>query len=307
MDLTSSDLERAQDFYGTVFGWTFESQGPSVGGYITASKAGRQVAGMLANVRQWPFPDGWSTYFHTADVEATLSAVIDAGAKVRLGRMQLPARGVMAAATDPTGADFRLWQPLEAAGFEAVNEPGTPVWHQLTTTDECHALDFYRQIFAWQTEEITGVGESPYTTALFDGQPHLGVTATRQPHRAAVRRAGAHISVPKTSTTHCRSSLRGGTLLQPVTDTAHGRLAAASDPTGVTFHLASLPSSAPRLKARGCIPGKAQEVIRTNRICRLTNMPSELCCSRTGPLTSEWFMTPFEKSRDCRPSRRATD
>ena len=28
IDLTSSDLERAQDFYGTVFGWTFESQGP---------------------------------------------------------------------------------------------------------------------------------------------------------------------------------------------------------------------------------------------------------------------------------------
>ncbi|MGH3557765.1 MAG: VOC family protein, partial [Mycobacterium sp.] len=25
IDLTSSDLDRAQDFYGTVFGWTFET------------------------------------------------------------------------------------------------------------------------------------------------------------------------------------------------------------------------------------------------------------------------------------------
>ena len=241
MDLTSSGLKRAQDFYGTVFGWTFESQGPSVGGYITASKAGRQVAGMLANVRQWPFPDGWSTYFHTADVEATLSAVIDAGAKVRLGRMQLPARGVMAAATDPTGADFRLWQPLEAAGFEAVNEPGTPVWHQLTTTDECHALDFYRQIFAWQTDEITGVGESPYTTALFDGQPHLGVTSDPPTTPSgSTSRWSTYIGAEDLDHTLQAVVAAGGTLLQPVTDTAHGRLAAASDPTGVTFHLASV-------------------------------------------------------------------
>ena len=180
IDLTSSDLERAQDFYGTVFGWTFESQGPEVGGYITASKDGRRVAGMLANVRQWPFPDGWSTYFHTADVDATLSAVIEAGAKVRLGRMQLPARGVMAAATDPSGAAFRLWQPLEAAGFEAVSEPGAPVWHQLTTADESQALDFYRQVFGWQSETAASAGEFSYTTALFDGEPLLGIMSDKK-------------------------------------------------------------------------------------------------------------------------------
>ncbi|OOK78706.1 glyoxalase/bleomycin resistance /dioxygenase domain protein [Mycobacterium kansasii] len=29
IDLTTSDVDRAQDFYATVFGWTFESAGPS--------------------------------------------------------------------------------------------------------------------------------------------------------------------------------------------------------------------------------------------------------------------------------------
>jgi uncharacterized protein len=28
IDLTTSDVDRAQDFYGMVFGWTFESAGP---------------------------------------------------------------------------------------------------------------------------------------------------------------------------------------------------------------------------------------------------------------------------------------
>ena len=50
MDLTSSDLERAQDFYGTVFGWTFESQGPAVGRYITASKTAARSRAC------WPTP-----------------------------------------------------------------------------------------------------------------------------------------------------------------------------------------------------------------------------------------------------------
>ncbi|BDN84503.1 hypothetical protein YM3MPS_46950 [Mycobacterium pseudoshottsii] len=31
IDLTTSDIDRAQDFYGTVFGWTFESAGPEYG------------------------------------------------------------------------------------------------------------------------------------------------------------------------------------------------------------------------------------------------------------------------------------
>lgn len=212
-----------------------------MGGYITASKAGRQVAGMLANVRQWPFPDGWSTYFHTADVDATLSAVIDAGAKVRLGRMQLPARGVMAAATDPTGAAFRLWQPLDAAGFEAVNEPGTPVWHQLSTTDERQALDFYRRVFAWQAGEITRTGESSYTTALFDGQPLLGINSDAQTTATEnSSRWSTYIGAEDLGHTLQVVVAAGGTLLQPVSDTPHGRLATASDPTGVTFHLASL-------------------------------------------------------------------
>ena len=38
IDLTSSEVERAQDFYGAVFGWTFESAGPEYGGYINAAK-----------------------------------------------------------------------------------------------------------------------------------------------------------------------------------------------------------------------------------------------------------------------------
>ena len=32
IDLTTSDLGHAQQFYGAVFGWTFEAAGPEYGG-----------------------------------------------------------------------------------------------------------------------------------------------------------------------------------------------------------------------------------------------------------------------------------
>ena len=46
IDLTTSDVARAQEFYGTVFGWTFESAGPEYGGYVNAAKDGHPVRTM---------------------------------------------------------------------------------------------------------------------------------------------------------------------------------------------------------------------------------------------------------------------
>ena len=53
IDLSSSDTDRAKDFYGTVFGWTFESAGPGYGGYVNAFKDGQPVAGLMFNDPQW--------------------------------------------------------------------------------------------------------------------------------------------------------------------------------------------------------------------------------------------------------------
>jgi len=68
IDLTSSDIERAQDFYGTVFGWTFESAGPQYGGYVNAAKDGHPVAGLMANRPESQTPDNWAIYCCVLDL-----------------------------------------------------------------------------------------------------------------------------------------------------------------------------------------------------------------------------------------------
>ena len=69
-------------FYGTVFGWTFDSAGPEYGGYVNAAKDGHPVAGIMANRPEAESPDHWATYFHTAEINTTLAAVTKAGGQI---------------------------------------------------------------------------------------------------------------------------------------------------------------------------------------------------------------------------------
>jgi uncharacterized protein len=154
--------------------------------------------------------------------------------------MRLPATGVMSAATDPSWAVFRLWQPLEAGGYELMAEPGAPAWHQLTTRDYPAAIGFYSNILGWHTQPATERDETRYTTAIFDGQQLLSVTDGA---KTLPEGAQSHWSV-FFGTENIEKSLQaitkaGGTVLQPAQDTPYGRAATASDPAGATFGLTS--------------------------------------------------------------------
>ncbi len=162
IDLATSDLDRAQQFYGTVFGWTFSSAGPDYGGYVNAFRGGRPVAGLMANDPQWDAPDGWTTYLHTTDIRATIAKATAAGAVAcvePVEPIEVKDKGWMGLLTDPTGAFFGLWQPTGHRGFEVVGEHGAPGYHQLTSRDYLAALDFYRSVFGWQTDAVSDTDE----------------------------------------------------------------------------------------------------------------------------------------------------
>src|SRR5688572_10763050 len=119
--MTTSDVGGAQKFYGNVFGWTFESAGPEYGGYTNAFKDGKYVGGLMHNDPQWNSPDSWTTYFHTAGIKATVAKATGASAVSYVDAMEVKDKGWMAVLTDPTGAEFGLWQPTGHTGFEIVN------------------------------------------------------------------------------------------------------------------------------------------------------------------------------------------
>jgi uncharacterized protein len=241
IDLATSDVDKAKDFYGTVFGWTFESAGPKYGGYINASKDGQPVAGLMYNDPKWNSPDGWTTYLHTADINATIAEATKAGATTCVAPMEVKDKGHMAMLTDPTGAFVGLWQPIGHQGFNVINEAGAPVYHQLTTRDYGKALDFYREVFGWQTETVSDTDEFRYSTAVFDGQALLGVMdGTQDLCVGAPSNWFFFLGSEDVDKTVQLVKDNGGTVIRDAEDTPYGRLAAVADPTGAGFNLSSL-------------------------------------------------------------------
>lgn len=238
IDLATSDLDRAQQFYGTVFGWTFETSGPEYGGYVTAAKDGQVVAGLMANDPQWNSPDGWTTYLHTADIDATLQAVTTAGGQSCGGATDIPAKGRMAIVSDAAGAMTGLWQPDGHSGFAITGSAGAPAWFQLTTTDYRKALDFYTAVFGLDTHAEADTPEFRYTNAIFEGLPGFGVmdgaNFVPQSQWTVFLAADDVDKTLEVITEH------GGTIVRGAEDTPYGRLAAVTDPTGAAFNLTSV-------------------------------------------------------------------
>lgn len=194
----------------------------------------------MATNPEWNAPDGWTTYLHTADIHATVKAATAAGGSSCVAPMEVPERGWMAMGTDPSGAFFGLWQPTGHRGFELFAEHGAPIWHQLTTSDYRTALDFYRQVFDWSTEVAVDTDDFRYTVASFNGEQLVGI----MDGTSVLGDAPSHWSIFFGSYDVDKTlrviTERGGSVLRPAEDTPHGRLAAATDPTGAAFNLCSV-------------------------------------------------------------------
>lgn len=242
IDLGSPDTGAAAAFYQAVLGWGYQSAGPDSGGYGFFTLDGKTVAA-LGPLTEEGAASAWTVYFATPDADATAKAVEDAGGTVRVGPMDVFTAGRTAAFTDPTGAQFAVWQPGETRGLDAVTVPGTLCWTELYAGDHAVATTFYASVFGWQTREApmpgmtytlvrpAGTEEGAELGGIMPISPEMsagGVTPRWQPYfeaadcDAVVAAAQGH----------------GGKLLMgPVDLPGVGRLAQLLDPFGAPFAL----------------------------------------------------------------------
>lgn len=238
IDLMTSDPDKAKSFYGALFGWTFVTgDQEKYGGYITASKNGKPVAGLMRKMEdQAAMPDMWSTYLRCDDAAATAAAVTANGGQVYVEPMEVPEQGHMAICADPSGAVVSVWQPGGHQGYELAAEPGAPVWHELHTKDYDKAVKFYQDVFGWDTNVLgdgpdfryvtLGVGDTA-RAGILDASGFLpeGVPSSWQVY-FGVENADAAVAT---------AVERGGTVVQPPENSPFGRNATLTDPTGAIF------------------------------------------------------------------------
>jgi len=237
-DITVPDVPKAQAFYGPLLGWEFVVGGPETGGYVQATLDGRRVAGMAAPTGEDPAPPAaWCVYLATDDVAGTTTAVTDAGGQVLVTGMAILDMGVMAIYVDPTGAVFGAWQPGTHTGWDAVDEPGSVVWSEVMTHDQPAALDFYRRVYGWGVDDMSGPGFT-YATVSVDGQTVAGVGGYgSQVGPDAPAAWTLYFGVDDTDVSASRVAELGGTVVSPPTDTPYGRMALVQGPFGEVFAL----------------------------------------------------------------------
>lgn len=238
IDLYTSDPDKATDFYGRLFGWTASPSDPELGGYFTFSKDGKTIAGCMANDGQQGYPDSWTIHLLTDDAERTAADAADNGGQVRYAPMAVADNGVTTMLGDPGGATIGAWQPGTQKGFEVRNEVGTAAWFELHTRDYDRTVDFYREVFKWDTHTQGDTDEFRYTT-LGEGDGMLAgiMDASSFLPEGAPASWSVYFEVEDTDAALEQIEKLGGKVVQPAEDTPYGRLASATDPTGTLFKL----------------------------------------------------------------------
>jgi predicted enzyme related to lactoylglutathione lyase len=221
VDLAVTDLERAREFYGRVFGWEFD------GGDCLLR--GLPVAGLRQAEKN---SQSWDVHLATEDVDASAAAVLAAGGALLVEPHDVEGRGRAAFAVDAAGARFGLWQGRGFPGCRLVNEPDTLVRNDLLTPAAAKARDFYCAVFGFT---LDGNDDLPGADFTFlrrpDGHEIGGIFGNPAAHGSTWNTV---FEVADTDEAVRRAREAGGKS-DEASDMLYGRIASMSDPFGTEF------------------------------------------------------------------------
>ena len=233
IDLASGDIEGSKKFYQGILGWEAGEPSAEGGGYLMFLKDGKPVAGCMPMMAEGQ-PTAWTTYVSVDDADKTVATARDAGATVFVEPMDVLDVGRFAVFADPTGAALGVWQPNQFPGAALANEPGTFVWNELQTRDTEAAKPFYRTVFAWDANDLTG--PMPYTEWKL-GERSVGGMMNMPP--AVPAEVPAHwlvyFGVDDCDATVAQAEALGATTVAPPMDIPAGRFAVVIDPQGAAL------------------------------------------------------------------------
>lgn len=242
VDLQTTDQVAAKQFYGALFGWSFEDLPVDPGKdpfYSLATLRDHEVCAIaptMTDHHEGDIPPHWGSYVSVDDIEATAAKVAPAGGTLIAPPFDVMDAGRMAVIQDPTGAIIQLWEAKARIGATLVNEPGTWAWNELITPDIPKATEFYGAVFGWETS--AQAGEQPYTEWTLGGY-HIG-GMMNPPMPGIPPMWGIYFAVDDTDATVAKATSLGGSVISPPMDIEPGRFAALADPQGAIFNVITM-------------------------------------------------------------------
>jgi uncharacterized protein len=105
-EIPADDTAASREFWGSLFGWTFESF-PGPFEYHMTQITPDQTGGAISNME--PGKRGTRAYFDVDDVNAGAARVKELGGEAN-DPMPVPGMGWFSTCRDPHGNEFGLWQ-----------------------------------------------------------------------------------------------------------------------------------------------------------------------------------------------------
>jgi predicted enzyme related to lactoylglutathione lyase len=242
-DLVTSDVARAADFYGKVFGWTYETYGckDDRDTYTLVLADGLPIGGMVFDPRtmQGDVPSArWIGMISVPDVRATAAAVTQGGGQVVLEPKMLGQRGETAVFRDPEGVLFGAVHSKNGDPADYFGDLNEWVWLDLWTSDVDRAAAFYRSVAGYEVlplpEESTRTG----VRLASGGYVRAGIMQKRDARDSAVWLPYVRVSDAKAAADRARAA-GGAVLFEPVS-LGRAVVAIIADPTGAPVGVAQL-------------------------------------------------------------------
>lgn len=239
IELGCNDELAIQHFYGGLFGWRYQLRrdpATPTGRYSVATLNGVPVGGCYRVGIGGAA--GWTIHLAVQNTASTAEWVETLGGRITLGPIDIPDRGNILHAVDPSGAPIVFWRPPANWAF-ATGTTNTFTGADLNTHDGAAADRFYGKLFNYSSRQIGDNTTVDYAEWLLahepvlyryvmgseyrpDTPPHWMVYFEVDPARGTDAAAG-------------HALMLGGTVVIQPYDTPFGRMAIIADPEGAVF------------------------------------------------------------------------
>ena len=111
VELSTTDLAKAKQFYGALFDWKLEDMPMGNGASYTMINVGEGTGGGMMTHPMPGQPSMWLAYVLVDDIRAATEKARGLGAQIVREPMEVMGAGWLAIIIDPTGAALGFWKP----------------------------------------------------------------------------------------------------------------------------------------------------------------------------------------------------
>ena len=253
LDLGTTDLPAAQEFYTGLLGWEFEDAGEEYGHYRMIRSNGTLVGGAM-DITGFTGPDGdplpseWTVYLAVDDLDARVATAQAAGAQIIVPPTVAGDAGSFAIVLDPAGYPIGLWQAGDIEGYEFTAATGTPVWFESMTHDFDAAARFYTEVLDAELVPMGSGGMDEDFRYSTNGSPDAATWGLGDATGVIPEGEGGwriYFAVDSCDPAVERITELGGKLLDGPVDSPFGRIATVADPTGASLQICAMSEKAP--------------------------------------------------------------